>query len=91
MTTLLSKEFKSYFTSPIGYVFMCFFLLIFGLYFTAINVFSQNGDYTYVLSSLSNMLLFTVPILTMRLLSEERKNRSASYYCPYYSGFNRYG
>lgn len=76
MTTLLSKEFKSYFTSPIGYVFMCFFLLIFGLYFTAINVFSQNGDYTYVLSSLSNMLLFTVPILTMRLLSEERKNKT---------------
>lgn len=76
MTTLLNKELKSYFTSPIGYVFMCFFLLIFGLYFTAMNVANQNGDYTYVISSLSNMLLFTVPILTMRLLSEERKNRT---------------
>ncbi|WP_054743545.1 ABC transporter permease [Cellulosilyticum ruminicola] len=76
MTILLNKELKSYFTSPIGYVFMCFFLLIFGLYFTAINVFHPNGNYTYVISSLSNMLLFTVPILTMRLLSEERKNRT---------------
>lgn len=76
MTTLLGKELKSYFTSPIGYVFMCFFLLIFGLYFTAINIFHPNGNYTYVISSLSNMLLFTVPILTMRLLSEERKNRT---------------
>lgn len=76
MITLLNKELKSYFTSPIGYVFMCFFLLIFGLYFTAMNVANHNGDYTYVISSLSNMLLFTVPILTMRLLSEERKNRT---------------
>lgn len=76
MKTILTREFKSYFTSPIGYVFICFFLLMFGLYFTAQNVFSQYGDYTYVLSSLTNLLLFTTPIVTMRLLSEEKKNRT---------------
>lgn len=76
MITILQKEFKSYFTSPIAYVFMAFFLFMFGLYFTMMNVFSQNGDYAYVIASLTTVLLFATPMLTMRLLSEERKNKT---------------
>lgn len=76
MITILQKEFRSYFTSPIAYIFMAFFLFMFGLYFTIINIFSQNGDYSYVLGSLTTLLLFSTPLLTMRLLSEERKNKT---------------
>lgn len=76
MFTIFQKEFKSYFTSPIAYVFMAFFLFMFGLYFTMVNIFSQNGDYSYVIASLTTVLLFATPILTMRLLSEERKNKT---------------
>lgn len=76
MKTILDKEFKAYFTSPIGYVFMAFFLLIFGFYYTAINIYNSYGDYTNVLAALSSLLLFAIPLVTMRLLSEEKKNRT---------------
>lgn len=76
MLAILHKEFKSYFTSPVAYVFFIVFLFMFGLYFTILNVFSQNGDYSLVIGSLSNVLIFTIPMLTMRLLSEERKNKT---------------
>ena len=76
MKTILDREFKAYFTSPIGYVFMAFFLLIFGFYFTAINIYNAYGDYTTVLSALSSLLMFAIPLVTMRLLSEEKKNRT---------------
>ena len=76
MKTILDREFKAYFTSPIGYVFMAFFLLIFGFYFTGVNLYNSYGDYTNVLSILSSLLLFAIPLVTMRLLSEEKKNRT---------------
>lgn len=76
MKIILDREFKAYFTSPIGYVFMGFFLFIFGFYFTVINLYNAYGDYSNVLSSLSSLLLFTTPLVTMRLLSEEKRNRT---------------
>ncbi len=76
MKTIFNREFKAYFTSPIGYVFMAFFLLLFGFYFTGLNIFKSSGDYSLVLKILSNMLLFAVPLVTMRLLSEEKKNKT---------------
>lgn len=76
MKTILSKEFKSYFTSPIGYVFLTFYLFIFGFYFCGINILNQSGDYSIVFKNLQILLILTVPLVTMRLLSEERKNRT---------------
>lgn len=76
MKTILSKEFKAYFTSPIGYVFLAFYLLFFGFYCAGMNVFQQSGNYDYVINSLTTVLLFTTPLLTMRSLSEERRNKT---------------
>ena len=76
MKTILSREFKAYFTSPIGYVFLTFYLFIFGFYFSGINISHQSGDYSIVFRYLMNLLVFTIPLVTMRLLSEERKNKT---------------
>ncbi|MBE6023140.1 MAG: ABC transporter permease [Cellulosilyticum sp.] len=76
MKSILSREFKAYFTSPIGYVFLTFYLFIFGFYFAGINLSQQLGDYSIIFSYLVNLLLFTIPLVTMRLLSEERKNKT---------------
>lgn len=73
MLAIFNKELKSYFKSPIAYVFMAFFLVMFGIYFSLINILYGNPDYTYVLSNITTILLLGVPILTMRLLSEEKK------------------
>lgn len=76
MKTLLSRELKAYFNSPIGYVFLTFYLFIFGFYFCGININQSNGDYSLVFNYLVSLLLFTIPLVTMRLLSEEKKNKT---------------
>lgn len=76
MKTILSRELKAYFNSPIGYVFLTFYLFIFGFYFSGININQSNGDYSLVFNYLVSLLLFTIPLVTMRLLSEEKKNKT---------------
>lgn len=76
MKTILSREFKAYFTSPIGYVILAFYLLIFGFYCAGMNISQLNGNYDVVINSLTILLLFSMPLLTMRLLSEEKRNRT---------------
>ena len=76
MSAIYFKELKSYFTSMIGYIYLAAFLLISGFIFTTGNLLSQNGDIKSYFASISSVLTFLVPILTMRLFSEERKLRT---------------
>ena len=75
MWAIMKKELKSYFLSPIGYVVMGIFLLCFSLFFY-LTVF-QSGSvdlgilYYYVIVY---GLIIIVPLLTMRMFAEERKN-----------------
>lgn len=71
MTAIWKREIKAYFLSPIGYIFMGFFLLLSGFFFAVYNLLSANPDYTAVLANITTVFLFLIPILTMRLLSEE--------------------
>lgn len=78
MFAIMGKELKHYFKSPIGYVFMGFVLIIFGILFT-INLFYQNGDYSQVVGSQSTVifvLFFGTPLITMKLLAEEKKQKT---------------
>ncbi|GHU68609.1 ABC transporter permease [Clostridia bacterium] len=76
MIAVWKRELTSYFMTPIGYVFVGFFLLVSGILFTFNNLMSGSGDVAAMLSSFSMIPLFLMPILTMRLFSEERKNKS---------------
>lgn len=76
MLAVLRRELKSYFTTPIGYVFMGVFLLISGIFFSLMNLLQNDAEYTNVLNTIVFVFLFIVPILTMRILSEEKKNRT---------------
>ncbi|MDR1569712.1 MAG: ABC transporter permease [Oscillospiraceae bacterium] len=76
MLAIWKRELESYFKTTIGYVFMGFFLLVSGILFTFNNLFSGNGDIPGMLSSFSMVPIFLMPVLTMRLFSEERKNKS---------------
>ena len=75
MWAIMKKELKSYFLSPIGYVVMGIFLLCSSLFFY-LTVF-QSGSvdlgilYYYVIVY---GLIIIVPLLTMRMFAEERKN-----------------
>lgn len=73
MWAVMKKEFKSYFYSPIGYVFIGLFLIMFSIFFYT-DVFNyQSTNFEYIFYSGATILTFIVPILTMRTIAEERK------------------
>lgn len=75
MRTIFKKELKSYFLSPIGYVVIGIFLLCFSVFFY-LTVFSQGSvdlGALYYYTALYGLIVI-VPILTMRMFAEERKN-----------------
>lgn len=76
MIAVFKKEMKAYFSSLTGYIFMGFFLLLSGFFVALSNLLSGNPDYNGVLASINFVFLFVVPILTMRLMSEEKKQKT---------------
>lgn len=73
MLAVIKKEFKSYFYSPVGYVFIGLFLIMFSIFFY-VDVFQyQSTNFEYIFYSGATILTFIVPILTMRTIAEERK------------------
>lgn len=74
MTAIIKKEFKTYFLSPIGYVFIGLFLLSFSVFFY-LDVFRYSSvNFENIFYSGSTILTFIIPILTMRSFAEEKKN-----------------
>ncbi|MFI5289456.1 MAG: ABC transporter permease [Polyangia bacterium] len=66
------REFVSYFDSPIAYLVVCAYLIIAGaMFFPGLFVTGQ-ADMRSFFNSAPILLLFFTPILTMRLLAEER-------------------
>lgn len=76
MLAIYKKELKSYFHSMIGYVFMAFMLVIVGVYFYAYNLHYQVANFEYVLNSVTFIFIILVPILTMRIMAEEKKQKT---------------
>lgn len=75
MWAVLKKELKTYFLSPIGYITIGVFMLMYSVFFylTTISYGSLYlGDLYYATARYG--LLLMIPLLTMRMFSEERKN-----------------
>lgn len=76
MAAIFKREMKMYFSSMIGYVFTAFFVLVTAIYFSLQNILSLSPQFEYVFNSVIMMFLILAPILTMRLLSEETKQKT---------------
>jgi len=76
MLAIYKKEVKSYLTSMIGYVFIALLLLLAGIYFTAYNLNYGYPVFGYTLSSSTFVFLIVTPLLTMRVLAEEKKQKT---------------
>lgn len=76
MKAIYKRELRSYFTSMIGYLFIFFILLLTGIYFSAYQLSAGYPKFEYTLSALTFAFLIGVPILTMRVLAEERKAKT---------------
>lgn len=76
MKAVLRHELSSYFSGLTGYVFGAFLLLFAGIYTLAYNLDAQVTNFEYVISGMSFVFLVIVPILTMRVLAEERRQKT---------------
>ena len=75
MLAVFKKELKSYFLSPIGYVAIGLFLMVFSLFFYLTTISQRMIDMGNLYFNTARYgLLIIVPIITMRMFAEERKN-----------------
>jgi ABC-2 type transport system permease protein len=72
MLTILKKEIKAYFSTPFGFIFMGIFLLMSGIAFTTYNLLGRRADIYGMLGIMRTLSITAFPVLTMRLLAEER-------------------
>lgn len=76
MTSIIfSREFKSYFTTPVAYVFIIIFLVLAGVFTFYLGHFyeAEEANLRAFFTYLPWLFLFLIPAITMRLWSEERK------------------
>lgn len=76
MTAVLKHELKLYFHSLTAYVFGSFLLAFVGIGSMLYNIQAAVSNFEFVLSFGSLVFVVIVPILTMRVLAEERKQRT---------------
>lgn len=72
MLAIFKREFKAYFTSPIGYVVLTVFLVFSGFFFSYLYS-AGSPEISFIFSQMFTIVMFVVPILTMRLISEDKR------------------
>lgn len=77
MFAIYMRELKSYFLTPIGYIFCGMFLVVSGMAFSQCTLLAQStssiGEYFLWMMVIFSIL---IPLLTMKLFSEDRKTRT---------------
>lgn len=76
MIAILRKEVNGYFKGILGYLFAAFILIFAGIYTMAYNLSGYYANFEYVLDSISFIYLIAVPILSMRTVAEEKRQKT---------------
>lgn len=74
MFAIFKRELKAYFSTPIGYIVLAAFYFFTGMYFSYLFI---NGvpQVEMVLTNMLVVVMFIVPVITMRLMSEDRRQK----------------
>lgn len=76
MTAIIKRELRALLTGVTGYIFCCFILVFAGIYMNIINLKQGSASFEYVLGNMGFIFLIAIPLLTMRSLTEERKQKT---------------
>lgn len=76
MTAIFKKELRNYFNTVIGWGYLGFFVLLTGYFFVSQNVSMGSMNYNDTLASSMTMFIILTPVLTMRLFSEEKRQKT---------------
>lgn len=76
MTAILKKELSSFFTSAVGYVVMAVYYFFAGLFFYCYCLLMDSKDMATLFSNMFMITVLVIPIITMKSLSEEKKQKT---------------
>lgn len=76
MIAVWKRELRSYLKSPVGYVYLFLYLIIAGACFSLFNLASYSSEVSYYFYFSCYIMILVIPILTMKLFPEERKNKT---------------
>ena len=76
MSAIFRRELRAFFTNPIGYIVLAVLFAISGFFFFTYNLGGGSADLSYVYDSLFSVVLLSLPFLTMRLFSEEKRQKT---------------
>ncbi len=76
MTAILRRELRACFTGMTGYLTSAVLLFFAGIFTMAICLRQNSASFEYVISNLTFVFMVLVPILTMRSLAEERRQKT---------------
>ncbi len=76
MLAIFKRELNAYFTAPLGYVFITICILTSGIFFYLFTLSTGTADLSGVFTFMFYVLMIFVPILTMRLMSEEKRQKT---------------
>lgn len=76
MIAVFRRELGSYFKGVLGYLLGAFLLVFAGIYTMAYNLSGYYSNFEYVLSGIGFIYLIAVPIISMRTLAEEKKQKT---------------
>lgn len=76
MVAILKRELSSYFNSAVAYVVMAVYFLFSGLFFSMICIENDTSSLSYVFGNMFIIILFIIPIITMKSFSEEKRQRT---------------
>ena len=76
MKAIYKRELRSYFTGPIGYIFIAIFIFLCNGDFCISSLMPYKSDFTPIFGDMIVFMIILIPLMTMRLWSEEKKQRT---------------
>ncbi|MGN1107918.1 MAG: ABC transporter permease subunit [Oscillospiraceae bacterium] len=76
MTAIMKREFVSYFTSPLGYVYLAVFYGFSGLFLWMTCLSSGSANMSYVFLWMFFIMMILIPILTMRTMADDKRQKT---------------
>ena len=76
MRAIFKREMRAYFASPVGYVVVAALLALYGFYYYQVMAIGSSSYITQVLSTMFMFSMMIMPIITMRSMSDDRKNKT---------------
>lgn len=76
MLAVYKKELKLYFNTMIGFAFVAFIVFLVSMFFCLYNLTAGNASFSTSLAGVSFIFFIVMPILTMRIMAEEKKQKT---------------